>query len=203
MFMKKHYLYFDMEMIPAPEEKRERLYQWFHEKGKKDEELENAFELTSVDGAWGRILCIAYAFDDEEVRVLYREDLDERKLLEEFWGKIGESEIIVGHKILDADIPFLWKRSIVHGVKPSRYFDLRDGRDEHIFDTAFYWSLGKGYSSLEKLCLALELPNPKRNMHGSQVPKYFREGRIQEILDYCKEDTEAVRRIHRKIQAVQ
>jgi len=191
-----------MEMIPASEEKREMLYQWFHEKGKDDEELENAFELTSVDGAWGRILCIAYAFDDEEVQVLYREDLDEKKLLEDFWRKIKESDVIVGHKILDADIPFLWKRSIIYGVKPSRYFDLREGMDNRIFDTSFYWSLGTGYSSLEKLCLALELPNPKRNMHGSQVPKYFKQGRVQEILEYCKEDTKAVRSIHNKITTI-
>jgi len=195
----KKILFFDMEMIPAEEEKRPMLEAWFHEKGKKDEDLNNAFELTSTDGAWGRILCVAYAWGDGPIETIYFEGPDEKRLLESTWDIIEKSDVVAGHKITDADIPFLWKRSIIHGVRPSRRFDLTPGQDDRLFDTAWYWSLGKDYASLEKVCLALDLSNPKEYMHGSQVPKFFREGRIEDILKYCQGDVEAVRNIYNKI----
>jgi predicted PolB exonuclease-like 3'-5' exonuclease len=188
-----------MEMIPAPEEMRAILERRFHEKGKKDEELSDAFERTSVDGAWGRILCIAYAFGDDPIEVLYNESLDERVLLEEFWRLARRAKMLVGHKILDADIPFLHKRSIVYGVRVPFRLNLEPGKEKRIFDTAHEWGLGKGYTSLEDVSLALGIRNPKEAMHGSQVPKYFRQGRIEEILQYCKGDVEAVREIYKKI----
>jgi|GEM_PF-2178820 len=194
-------LFFDMEMIPAEEEKRPMLEEWFREKGKEESEIGSAFEYTSVDGAWGRVLCIAYAFGEGEIEALYDESLDEKKIIEEFWKKVDACDVIVGHKILDADLLFLHQRSIVLGITPSRYYNLEGGYDERVFDSAWEWGRGKKYASLEKLTMALGLPNPKKEMHGSQVPKYHREGRDGEIIEYCKQDTEAVRGIYKKIVA--
>jgi len=195
----KQPLFFDIEMIPAPEELRPLLLRRFHERGKKDEELRDAFERTSTDGTWGRILCIAYALGDSPVEVLYEEDVNEKKVLEDFWKIAKKAKMLVGHKILESDIPFLRKRSIIHGVRVPFRFDVEPGRDRRLFDTAHEWGMGKRYTGLEDLALALGLENPKENMHGSQVPKYFRQGRIDEIIEYCKGDVEAVRGIYGKI----
>jgi DNA polymerase elongation subunit (family B) len=191
-------LFFDMEMIPAPETKRDMLEKIFRDQGKTESEVKDAFEFTCLDGAWGRIFCIAYAFGDEPEQVLYREDEDERQLLVDFWDLVLQSHIVSGHKIMDSDFPFLYQRCVVHNVKPSRIFDLE--KDERIFDTAQKWGWGKQYASLEKLSLSLGIDNPKELMHGSQVPKFHRQGRVQEILDYCKADVRAVREIYRKMR---
>lgn len=197
----KKTLFFDMEMIPVSEEKQSDVIRLFRHMGKHNSEMEDALELTSVDGAFGRILCIGYAFGEEEVNILYDKSIDEKSVLTSFWDLVRRSDVVVGHKIVDSDLLFLHQRSIVHGICPSKTFDL-SGRDPRVFDTSWGWGLGKQYASLEKLSLALNLQSSKEKMHGSEVPRYYREGRIEEILSYCKGDVSVTREIYKKMMVV-
>jgi predicted PolB exonuclease-like 3'-5' exonuclease len=43
-------------------------------------------------------------------------------------------------------------------------------------------------STLHELCRVLGLPGKPDDIHGGEVEKYYQEGRIQEIADYCESD---------------
>jgi len=43
-------------------------------------------------------------------------------------------------------------------------------------------------TTLHELCRVMGLPGKPDSIDGSEVHKYFREGRIQEIADYCESD---------------
>lgn len=71
--------------------------------------MEDAIELTSVDGAFGRILCIGYVFGDQEIKIIFDEHINERIVLESFWKLVQEADLVVGHKIVDSDLLFYIK----------------------------------------------------------------------------------------------
>jgi len=70
--MKK--LFIDIETLPADESKHDilkEIYDYKLSKGKNPEEsFEEYVEKTNFDGAFGRILCISVAFDDEPAECL-------------------------------------------------------------------------------------------------------------------------------------
>jgi predicted PolB exonuclease-like 3'-5' exonuclease len=43
-------------------------------------------------------------------------------------------------------------------------------------------------STLHELCRVMELPGKPDEIHGGDVEKYFHDGRIKEIADYCESD---------------
>jgi 3'-5' exonuclease len=43
-------------------------------------------------------------------------------------------------------------------------------------------------SSLHELCRVMGLPGKPDAIDGAEVDRYFREGRIQEIAEYCESD---------------
>jgi predicted PolB exonuclease-like 3'-5' exonuclease len=43
-------------------------------------------------------------------------------------------------------------------------------------------------STLHELCRVMGLPGKPDEIHGGEVEKYFQEGRIKEIADYCESD---------------
>ena len=46
----------------------------------------------------------------------------------------------------------------------------------------------QGKASLHELCRVMGLPGKPDGMGGGDVEKYYREGRIREIADYCESD---------------
>ena len=88
---------------------------------------------TSFDGAYGRILVCAYAIDDEPVQALWSVDV-EKKLLEDFWELARNIDLFVGHNIIDFDMRFLYQRSMILGVKPSRDLNFARYRDNPMYD---------------------------------------------------------------------
>lgn len=64
--------------------------------------------------------------------------LDEAKTLRCFWNLIGEiregRDLLVGHNILDFDLPFLFKRSIINRIKPPQ-ISFRRYQRSPIYDT--------------------------------------------------------------------
>ena len=53
---------------------------------------------------------------------------------------------------------------------------------------------------LEKLALALGVPSPKdEGIDGSQVAQFFADGKVNDILEYCKRDVQTTRDVYRKM----
>ena len=238
MSMKK--LYFDIETIPADGSSNEPLSYLYERKllkkmkeKKLDREaavleigdLEKFVDGTGFDGSFGRIACIAYAINDDNVRVLSAaRDGDEKtgylsaekKLLEDFWFIAAQIDLFVGHNIMEFDLRFILQRSIILGVKPTwnrfeqpgvkpwdlhKFLSFARYKNLPIFDTMFEWSnWGSNKVGLEHLALALGIPTPKgEGIDGSEVWKFFKEGKIKEICDYCMRDVETTRAVYKRM----
>lgn len=209
-------LYLDIETLPAGEKSREILkaiHAKKEEKSDKKIDFEQFFLGTSFDGAFGRILCIAYAVDDGTVDVLNAEDGGEKKMLEKFWEIVRSISkepynpkypdygvMFVGHNVMDFDLRFIYQRSIIYGVKPAYELNFARYRSYPIFDTMKEWVKWANVSvGLETLCLALDVPTPKDGIDGSQVWKFYQDGKVDDILKYCKRDVEATRAVYKKM----
>lgn len=199
-------LYLDIETLPADESSYENLKVLFDKKKGKAEENGkgccdfNRYVLgTSFDGTFGRILCIAYAQNDQPVEIL-NGDKSEKKMLETFWEIAEGADLFIGHNIMDFDLKFIYQRSIIHKVVPTRNLNFARYRSEPIFDTMKEWSKWSGGSvGLESLAFALGIPTPKEGIDGSQVAEFYKAGKVKDILEYCKRDVETTRAVYKRM----
>lgn len=198
--MKK--LFFDIETIPAEQEKHhilEEIAEKRREDGKKVQDFETILSQTSFDGGFGRIACISYAIDDEPVKTLSG---DEKQILRDFW-KIAETiALFVGYNIIDFDLRFIYQRSIVLGIKPSRDLSFARYRNAPIYDVMCEWVKWnlQNKTNLDHVAKALGLPTSKGgDVEGKNVAKAFEDGRINEICEYCEKDVELTRKIYKRM----
>lgn len=199
-------LFLDIETIPADNNSEKILRMLYAKKeeraGKKTEDFEEYFSKTSFDGAFGRILCIGYAINDEPEQILYNEN-NEAETLRQFWEIAKEADLFIGHNVMDFDLRFIFQRSIINKVKPpSNLLNLPFARyrNNPIFDTMKEWVKWANSSvGLEHIALAMGIPTPKDGIDGSQVFDFYKKGKVNEILEYCKRDVETTREVYRRI----
>ena len=207
-------LFLDIETLPAAEASMETLKMLFEKKNPEfdEEKFKEFVDRTNFDGAYGRILCIGYALDDEPAQNFYNED-NERETLKQFWNMIDSISIsprnpqypdygilFVGHNVMDFDLRFIYQRSIVLDVKPAFEINFARYRNYPIFDTMKEWVKWSNSSiGLETLALALGIPSPKDGIDGSQVAEFFMNGKVNDILEYCKRDVETTRAVYKKM----
>ena len=214
-----HKLFLDIETLPAPKESEDVLKILFEKKRAKSNEkqieemrFEEFVSKTSFDGAYGRILCIAYAVDDRKTEVLCN-DTDERKTLAEFWDLVRTLSVqpksvqypdyglmFIGHNVMDFDLRFIYQRSVVLGVRPAYEINFARYRSYPIYDTMKEWvKWSNSTVGLEYLALALGIPSPKDDIDGSQVATQYAAGKLQDILEYCKRDVETTRKVYQRM----
>lgn len=193
-------LFLDIETIPAAEENYEKLKILFEKKGKGEQSFGDFVSKTSFDGAFGRILCIGYAVDEQPADNFYNEN-DEKKTLEQFWELARTCGVFVGHNVMDFDLRFIYQRSMVLGVRPSVDLNFARYRSFPIFDTMREWTKwSMGSVGLETLAFALNIPSPKgEGIDGSQVYEFYKNGKVKDILEYCKRDVETTRAVYKKM----
>lgn len=202
--MKK--LFLDIETLPADEKMKEVL-QKIHQdkltrakkkKYKYQKTFEEYVESTQLDGTFGRILCICYAINDEPVKVLLGE---EKKILEDFWEAAKDADLFVGFNILEFDLRFIYQRSVIYGIKPTKELNFAKYRNEPIFDVMWEWSKWSYTNkvSLDILAQAMGLESPKKEIDGSQILQFYKDGKVKEIAEYCQRDVEVTRQIYKKI----
>ena len=223
-------LFFDLETIPSRREevcaylgssvkmpgtikKQESIDAW-HKNDKKDAQ-DDAVRATSLDGTFGTICVVGWAFDDSAPQCAYSE-IDEAFLLNEFNGAI-ERELtsqkgrddpyqvrVVGHNVTGFDLRFLMQRCIVNGIKPhaalTRAMGAKPWEGHIVFDTMVQWSgVGGKNKKLEALCMALGIHSPKEECNGSLVWQWVEDGRIKEVAQYCKRDVAATREVFKRM----
>lgn len=195
-------LFLDIETIPAHgdtvdlvREQFERRSSYSSRTSSRPTTFEDYLHGTSLDPNFGQILCIGYAIDDERAGIVHGDD--EAGILTEFWTIAKGADRLVGHNLIAFDIPFLWKRSILHGVRPS--IDLADQSTQ--FDTMLAWDLAmpRKHTGLDLLAKLLGIPTSKSEMHGAEVYDYYRAGKLDAIYEYCKRDVEVTRSVYRKL----
>ena len=178
---------------------------------------EDEHRKTALDGNFGRLLCIGYTREfagsgniqhgcfgwNAESQSF---ETDEAKLLSDFWemmrGFNRFKDTIVGHNIMDFDLPFIIKRSIINGVRPTVDFCFARYQRQPIFDTMREWDCWnfKSWTSLDKLAIVLGLPSPKAGeITGTNLYEAYLEGREREIYEYCMRDVATTRRAFQKM----
>ena len=153
---------------------------------------------TALNGDFGQILCIGYA--DEKVNgttqraiIGWNESFerftnDERGLLVEFWemlrGFRPHTDRIVGHNIFEFDLKFIYKRSVIHGVRPTVEMSFARYRSRPVFDTMCEWERWsyRDKISLEKLARVLGIPSSKADgINGSRIFELYQSGEHRAI----------------------
>jgi len=196
-------LFFDIETIPSLEEHRDTHNTLLkRKKGYEEMDEDQLHDFSSLEGTFGQICCIGIIKEDE--RGLIQKDVfsgTEKEILTKFWNAASGVHRFVGHNIWGFDLPFIYKRSIINGVKPRFDISFARYRNIPIYDTMMEWELWnfQGKQKLDTLAKVLGLPTSKDEMDGSMVAKYFTDGRIEEICKYCMKDVELTRKVYYKM----
>ncbi|HKB15706.1 MAG TPA: hypothetical protein VKF62_06560, partial [Planctomycetota bacterium] len=76
-------------------------------------------------------------------------------------------------------------------------YEVRDHCD--LMDVLAFFGAARGFYSLEYWCRRFDIESPKALLDGSQVARVFREGRIDDIAEYCLRDARATAELYRKL----
>ncbi len=217
-------VYFDIETIPcqlpgvldefkaavtAPAKytKADSIAEWLREN--RDSEGEAAWLKTSFDGGMGHVVCIGLAVDDGPARSYqvpargYGQRNEEARLLQDFFADltdIGRS-VLVGHNVIGFDLPFLWKRAMVLGVKPPLWFPRNPSKytSEMVRDTMLLWDQEqRAGCSMDRLCKLLGIPG-KGAVSGADVWPRVKAGDIEAVAEYCRGDVERTRAMFKRM----
>ena len=194
---------------PAVMKKAETIAAW--ERDEKPAAVEDAWLKTSFDGALGQVVAIGYAVDNAAPRVLCVDDLSrgaETDIVFEFFdamarvstGTSGRPPTLVGHNIVGFDLPFLWKRAVVLGVKPPFWWprDVRPWSDQ-VFDTMTRFAGNGNRISLDRLCRVLDLEGKGDGPTGADVWPMVQAGQWSDIARYCGDDVERTRAVFKRM----
>ena len=196
--MNKFFL--DIETIPVEKEKHpvlKEVYDRALSDGKKPGTFEEYVLQTSFDGAFGRIICLGWAVNDEKIQSMSG---NEKKILEKFWELSRNTDLFIGFNLLDFDLRFIYQRSVIVGVKTSE-ISLAYYRNNPVFDVMWEWTKWKKPTTkLDTLAKALGLESSKGgSIEGKDVAQAFEDGRIKEICEYCEKDVELTRKIYKRL----
>jgi len=129
---------------------------------------------------------------------------DEGTMLEEFWANLARFDRVVSFNGRGFDGPFLSVRSAIHGVRPSRNLSgYRYSVREHVdlLEVLSFMGTAPAKPSLHAACVAFGIPSPKTaEMHGYAVADAYAEGRLPEILSYCRRDVEATAELFSRVE---
>lgn len=154
----------------------------------------------SLSAATAKIICLCYAVEPSLINSIEVLQGEETEIIKNFWKLATDCNLFVGHNILDFDLRFIYQRSVIHQIKPSRDIPFTRFRNAPIFDTMQEWSKwGREHVSLDSLTKALGIPSPKENLDGSKVYPYYRAGKLAEIIEYCKRDVDSVRQVYHRL----
>jgi len=162
--------------------------------------LDPANAKGALDALTGRIVCVGLLFDDGKTRVeqaILEED--ETKLLVKLWDSLKPTDAIVGHNVLEFDVPFIKQRSWIQNIRPSRPIDLRKFYTVDVIDTMQLWTnwgFKKGVS-LDDLAMALGVG--QKTGHGTDVAHWWAIRDFAGIQRYCMEDVRLTHRVYQRL----
>lgn len=198
---------------PGTLKKAETIAAW--ERDEKPAAIDEAVAKTSFDAAHGQIVVIAWAVDDGPVESLNVGTLElshEREMLagwftllrELYSGNHGTRPVLVGHNLAGFDLPFIWRRAVVHRVRPPIWFPRNPKPwSDQIADTMTMWAGDRDRISLDKLCRTLGVEGKGDGPTGADVWPLVQAGRMDEVVTYCKADVERTRACWRRMMFVE
>ncbi|MDP3973519.1 MAG: ribonuclease H-like domain-containing protein [Candidatus Daviesbacteria bacterium] len=196
-------IFLDIETIPAHENNHELLREIHRKNTEKNSRIEKDFKKylaqTSFDGGFGQIVCICYSINDEAIETLTG---NETEILQKFWKVAKDIDLFIGFNIMEFDLRFIYQRSIVLKVKPTKVLNFARYRNDPIYDIMHEWKRWNMTTSisLDTLAKILGLPTSKDGgIEGKDVAQAYKDGRIEEICEYCERDVELTRKIYKRM----
>lgn len=174
---------------------------------------EEQFRQLALHAEYGRVLAIGMIVEQDwhvtHCGLLGRErssgifHLDERRTLRSFWKMLNDfnvgRDLIIGHNIMDFDLPFLYKRSRINRVHPSTLLSFARYRSAPIYDTMrewAHWNPHAPHISLAELAEVLKVGITKtEGVEGSRIYDQFLAGNHGLIAEYCMRDVQMARAI--------
>ena len=134
---------------------------------------------------------------------------DEHALLERFWSVVshradgGRAPRLVTYNGRGYDGPMLTVRSAQLGIKVSRAlvpnrYHLTEHTD--LMDVLTFFGATRSRYSLDYWCRRFDIESPKGSIDGSQVARAYRDGRIEDIGEYCLRDVRATAELYRRLE---
>jgi 3'-5' exonuclease len=169
--------------------------------GKSDEEIRAAMGDKFPKHIYHSIICIGALVAHWENRrwtvdavgAPHIGERSEKALIGSFVDRIADlSPQLVTFNGSSFDLPVLRYRAMVHGIVApglaSRpYFNRYTEDAIDLCDVLSSFSF-QGKATLHELCLVMGLPGKPDGMSGEDVEKYYRDGHIREIAEYCESD---------------
>lgn len=133
----------------------------------------------------------------------------ESELLEAFWEKVAapapgrRQPQVVTYNGRGYDGPILMVRSAQLGVTPTRTLvPNRYATEEHcdLMDVFSFHGATRDRYSLDYWCRRFDIESPKGGIDGSQVGRAYRDGRIEDIGEYCLRDVRATAELYRRLR---
>lgn len=121
--------------------------------------------------------------------------VSEIDVVDRLWSLIESSGPIVGFNVLHFDLPTLFVRSALLGVKPPRRLDLRSWGDDVVDLMAVRYPKGPG-RKLKELAMCYGFAVPAGDFDGSQVYAAWKAGEFSQIAAYVRSDVEISRKLH-------
>src|SRR5215467_2026440 len=117
----------------------------------------------------------------------------EKELITAFCDKIAELRPqLVTFNGNSFDLPVLRYRAMVHGVSApglsARPYFHRYTEDAVDLCDALSSFSSQSKATLHELCRVMGLPGKPDGMTGAEVEKYYRDGNIRQIAEYCESD---------------
>jgi len=169
--------------------------------GKSDDEIREAIGDKFPKHIYHSIICIGALVAHREndswsvdgLGAPSVEKRSEKELIASFVGRIAELQPqLVTFNGSSFDLPVLRYRAMVNGISApglaSRAYFNRYSEDAvDLCDVLASFS-PQAKATLHEMSRVMGLPGKPSGIHGGEVEKYYREGKIREIADYCESD---------------
>jgi len=214
-------LAFDIETIPQQEplsdiqqeELDKQLEKTFTKNPEWDEIEKEKYKrlIMATNPFYGEIICIgmyktANNGQYEDSRAITG---DERSILNKFWKVLENFKgTFISFNGMNFDLPFILKRSMKYGIKPTNndFLDMRRFSRKPHFDVKLIvgdWDK-YAYGTLHLMCDHFGVPSPKEGLvKAENVEEQFKKGNIDLIAEYCLKDVEATYRLYAILQDYQ
>jgi len=186
-------------------------------------EEERVYQLGSLNATSGRVLSIAVhvgpvpGFEIEGLTSNQSEhafgidedgnEQEEAQALKDFLALMSdfdpECDLLVGHNVVNFDLPFIFQRCLANNIAVKPFIDLSEFRVQGVYDTMRGWWLGgRNRVALDDLAWALGIESSKTGeVEGSKVFELYQVGKLAEIREYNLNDVRVTRKVYERMVA--
>jgi 3'-5' exonuclease len=205
-------LVFDIETVPSKDEEYSETQKEFIAKRlamalKRDPTLDanaEAGKIKGTDPYLSKIVCIVLYYPLSGQRIALTNE-SEKVILDSFWEQLrGYSGLFISFNGIRFDVPYIIKRSIYHGIKPTNLSFLsytKYNPNPPHFDVMVQLCGRETPYSLKMVCDFFDIPSPKEGaVSAATVAEAYYGGRIKDIAEYCLRDLESTYKAYEKVR---